>query len=49
MADLENGGSLSHTRLPKLEVRKFDGKIHKWQEFWTALKALSITIHSYLT
>ena len=23
-----------HAKLPKLEVRKFDGKVHEWQEFW---------------
>jgi hypothetical protein len=39
MADLENGGSSSHVRLPKLEVRKFDGKIHEWQEFWDSFKS----------
>jgi hypothetical protein len=39
MADLENGGSSSHARLPKLEVRKFDGKIHEWQEFWDNFKS----------
>ena len=23
-----------NARLPKLEVRKFNGKVHEWQEFW---------------
>lgn len=26
-------------RLPKLEVRKFDGKLHEWQEFWDSFES----------
>ena len=26
-------------RLPKLEVRKFDGKVHEWQEFWDSFES----------
>ena len=26
-------------RLPKLEVRKFNGKVHEWQEFWNSFRS----------
>ena len=26
-------------RLPKLEMRKFDGKLHEWQEFWDSFES----------
>ena len=26
-------------RLPKLEVRKFNGKVHEWQEFWDSFRS----------
>ena len=26
-------------RLPKLEARKFDGKVHEWQEFWDSFES----------
>ena len=29
----------SKARLPKLEVRKFSGKIHEWQEFWNSFRS----------
>lgn len=29
----------SKARLPKLEVRKFSGKIHEWQEFWDSFRS----------
>ena len=32
----------TRVKLPKLEVRKFSGKIQDWQEFWEPLKALYI-------
>ena len=29
-------------KLPRLEVKKFSGKIHEWQEFWDAFES---TVH----
>ena len=31
--------SKAKARLPKLEVRKFNGKVQEWQEFWDAFKS----------
>ena len=35
-------GKLNSVRLPRLELRKFDGNILKWQEFWDTFES---TIH----
>lgn len=32
-------GKTVRVRLPKLEIRKFDGKIEHWQEFWDCFKS----------
>ncbi|XP_028397221.1 uncharacterized protein LOC114521031 [Dendronephthya gigantea] len=32
-------GTSSRARLPKLEVKKFSGRIHEWQEFWDSFKS----------
>ena len=34
-----HGGAASFTKLPKLQLRKFYGKLHKWQEFWDSFSA----------
>ena len=31
---VQNSAPKMKARLPTLEVRKFDGKLHEWQEFW---------------
>ena len=33
------GGGASFTKLPKLQLRKFNGKPHKFQEFWDSFHA----------
>ena len=33
------GGAVAYTKLPKLQLRKFYGKAHKWTEFWDSFKA----------
>ena len=33
------GGAGAYTKLPKLQLRKFYGKAHKWIEFWDSFKA----------
>ena len=35
-------GKVNSVRLPRLELRKFDGNILKWQEFWDTFES---TIH----
>ena len=32
-------GGASFTKLPRLQLRKYYGKPHKWQEFWDSFKA----------
>ena len=34
-----HGGGTSFTKLPKLQLRKFNGKPHKFQEFWDSFHA----------
>ena len=33
------GGAGAYTKQPKLQLRKFYGKAHKWTEFWDSFKA----------
>ena len=33
-------GKVNSIRLPRLELRKFDGNILKWQEFWDTLQSI---------
>lgn len=36
---MQSSASKTKVRLPKLEVRKFDGKLHEWQEFWDSFES----------
>ena len=38
-ASSPQGGASCFTKLPKLQLRKFYGKLHKWQEFWDSFRA----------
>ena len=38
-----SAGRTARVKLPKLEIRKFSGKIHEWNEFWDGF---SSSIHS---
>ena len=33
-------GKVNSIRLSRLELRKFDGNILKWQEFWDTLQSI---------
>ena len=40
---LTSGSSQQHlvkVKLPKLEVKKFSGRLHDWQEFWGSFQSL---------
>ena len=40
---LTSGSSQQHlvkVKLPKLEVKKFSGRLHDWQEFWGSFRSL---------
>ena len=36
---MQSSASKTKVRLPKLEVQKFDGKLHKCQEFWDSFES----------
>ena len=36
---VQSSAPKTKARLPKLEVRKFDGKLHEWQEFWDSFES----------
>ena len=38
-ANTATHGGASFTKLPRLQLRKYYGKPHKWQEFWDSFKA----------
>ena len=38
-ASSPQGGASCFAKLPKLQLRKFYGKLHKWQEFWDSFCA----------
>lgn len=37
--DTKMKGKVNSTRLPRLELKKFDGNIPKWQEFWDTFES----------
>ena len=37
--DTKMKGKVNSTRLPRLELNKFDGNIPKWQEFWDTFES----------
>lgn len=34
---------LLHVKLPKLETKKFSGRIEEWQEFWDSFESANLT------